>query len=65
MTRMITGFTDRLVGALVPKAQARAASCDILFCYCKGVYLYQRKRCLRVDGTYEWGPCNIVTKGAC
>ncbi|GAB3129479.1 hypothetical protein [Microbispora hainanensis] len=64
MTRRITGFTDRLVGALAPKTTARATTvCRENTCYCRGIYLYKRTVCLYDDGSVYNGPCKNVGAG--
>lgn len=64
MTRTITRLTDRLVNVFAPKGTARAVTaCYQEFCFCSGMYLYQREVCVLSDGTIYRGNCVSVGKG--
>lgn len=67
MTRTITALADRLVGLVVPKAEA-AAACDPnrcwdAFCYCRGPNIYYRIVCPTRDCGSTPGPCKNMGLG--
>jgi hypothetical protein len=64
MTRTITALSDRLLSLVAPKAAAKAAGCDEVWCYCSGHWGVYR-RCCYSGGVYSCGGCRRTTAYEC
>jgi hypothetical protein len=69
MTRAITVLADRIVGMVVPKANALASHhctpglCWDVFCYCQGPTIYYKDCCSTSDCKIRCGGCYSLGQG--
>lgn len=54
--RVLTAFTDKLLGTLAPESTAQAAVCEWRKCGPQGTGLRQ---CCLVNGVWKCGICNL------